>query len=120
MVTLNLKIMKCNSTPIGFRFRECWCFSVLVLLSVLFPLHSMASASDALKHKGNRNVWIQEMITGTVTDGAGDPIAGVTVTVVRTGASSATTETGGYAIAVQAGDLLRFTAIGYATVEVAV
>lgn len=56
-------------------------------------------------------------IKGTVKDATGSPLPGVTVQVVGTGNSTATTMDGTFSIKAAKGAVLRFSFIGYQTVE---
>ena len=59
-------------------------------------------------------------VTGTVTDIAGEPLIGVTVTVPGTAAGVSTDIDGKYTIRVDSKGKLRFSYVGYQTVEEAV
>ena len=59
-------------------------------------------------------------ITGVVTDAAGKPIAGVSVTVKETKASSMTSNLGEYQIVADIGQTLAFNYVGYKPVEIIV
>ena len=59
----------------------------------------------------------QKTITGTVTNEQGTPLAGVSVLVKGTIASTATNSQGAYSIRVQVGKVLQFRLIGTAQVE---
>lgn len=59
-------------------------------------------------------------VTGTVTDTAGEPLIGVTVTVPGTAAGVSTDIDGKYTIRVDSKGKLRFSYVGYQTVEEAV
>lgn len=59
-------------------------------------------------------------VTGTVTDIAGEPLIGVTVTVPGTAAGVSTDIDGKYTIRVDSKGKLRFSYVGYKTVEEAV
>jgi iron complex outermembrane receptor protein len=64
------------------------------------------------------SAWAQtSTIRGTVKDATGAPLPGVTVTVEGTSASTATTANGTFSINAAKGAVLRFTFIGYQTLE---
>lgn len=60
----------------------------------------------------------QPLVKGTVVDGKGDPLAGVTVQVKGTGATAMSGADGNYAIAAPADATLVFSFVGYATQEI--
>ena len=59
-------------------------------------------------------------ITGTVTDVTGDPLIGVSVTVAGTKTGDATDVEGKYSLKADSKGKLKFTYVGYETVEVPV
>ena len=59
----------------------------------------------------------QKTITGTVTTEQGAPLAGVSIVVKGTIASTSTTSQGSYTIRAQVGQVLQFRFIGTAPVE---
>lgn len=63
---------------------------------------------------------LQQSVTGTVTDELGNPMSGVTVTVIGTAAATTTSSKGTYTIRAKQGDRLRFSFVGYLPVEVTV
>ncbi|MBS1521946.1 MAG: TonB-dependent receptor [Bacteroidetes bacterium] len=78
------------------------------LCSILFMLFAFTFSS----------AWAQtSTIRGTVKDATGAPLPGVTVTVEGTSASTATTANGTFSINAAKGAVLRFTFIGYQTLE---
>src|SRR5690554_5180831 len=57
-------------------------------------------------------------VTGTVTDGFGEPIPGVTVSVQGTSTGTATDLNGNYTLTVEEGTTLTFSFIGFVTQNV--
>ncbi|WP_374745112.1 SusC/RagA family TonB-linked outer membrane protein [Parapedobacter sp. 2B3] len=113
--------MKCNSKSAGSGLQKRWHFTVLaLLLPMLLPLESLPFPIHILGHHDGANNPHQEVISGVVTDEASLPLEGVTVTVINTGVSSATTVEGAYSIVAAAGDTLRFSAVGYSPAEIEV
>lgn len=64
-------------------------------------------------------VLLQQSVSGTVRDAMG-PLAGVTVTIKGTSITTITDTEGRYTIPAVSGDILQFSFMGYATLEVAV
>jgi len=63
---------------------------------------------------------MQQRVSGTVTDAAGNPLDGVSVTVKRTGAGTATGADGRFSLdGIQMNDILVFKRMGYVGMEVA-
>jgi len=60
----------------------------------------------------------QKQVSGRVTDGSGEPLAGVTVTVKGTGASTSTAQDGTFQITVAERSVLVFSYVGFSTREV--
>ena len=68
---------------------------------------------------GANSAYAQRTVKGTVTDGAdGATLPGVTIRVKGTGTGTTTDLDGNYSIAVQAGNMLVFSSIGYVTQEI--
>jgi TonB-linked outer membrane protein, SusC/RagA family len=65
-------------------------------------------------------VYQDSLVTGTVSSEAGQPIAGVTVAVKERGRSVFTDTNGKYTISARGGDVLRFSSVGYESLEIAV
>ncbi len=59
-------------------------------------------------------------ITGRITDAAGAPLAGITVSLKNSASATVTNADGNYAIQAKTGDVLVFTMVGYAEKEVVV
>lgn len=59
----------------------------------------------------------EKTVTGTVKDGAGMPLSGVTIMVKGTTRGVATDFDGNYSIKAKTGDVLQFVSIGFANVE---
>lgn len=59
-------------------------------------------------------------ITGTVTDVTGDPLIGVSVTVPGTKTGAATDVEGNFSLLADSKGKLRFSYVGYETIEVSV
>ena len=59
-------------------------------------------------------------ITGTVTDVTGDPLIGVSVTVPGTKTGAATDVEGNFSLLADSKGKLRFSYVGYETIEVPV
>lgn len=59
-------------------------------------------------------------ISGTITDASQMPIPGVNVLVLKTTTGTSTDFDGNYSIAVQSGDVLQFSYIGYTTQTIAI
>ncbi|WP_188750742.1 SusC/RagA family TonB-linked outer membrane protein [Parapedobacter defluvii] len=88
------------------------------LLSVLLgPLFTGSMVYGDVLHATFSDV-AQVGATGKVTDESALPIEGVTVAVVGAAASTSTNAEGAYSIAAKKGDILRFSAVGYLTVEI--
>jgi TonB-linked SusC/RagA family outer membrane protein len=62
----------------------------------------------------------QKIISGRVSDADGNPLAGVTAQVKGTNKSTVTGSKGEYSVDAAATDVLIFTSVGYATLEVAI
>src|SRR5690606_5591668 len=103
--------------------RSCFHLSVkwkcLTLLLLSFCLTQLARSAGVNGAKGPFGgiATFQGTITGTVTDGSGQGLQGITVSVVGTSLTTATDGAGKYAITAEVGDRLRFSGIGYATTE---
>src|SRR5690606_19084237 len=67
-----------------------------------------------------KTIVIQETITGTVRDSLGNTLAGVSVLVRGTSSGAATDAQGRFQIQAAVGDILEFSALGYATKTVTV
>ena len=63
---------------------------------------------------------VADVVKGTVKDSAGVPVSGVSVTVKGTRRGTTTNATGGFALEVNKGETLVFSAVGYGTQEVVV
>ena len=61
-----------------------------------------------------------QTVSGTVSDGGGKPVSGVTVTVKGKQTASTTNTNGQFSINAAGSDVLVFTSIGFAAKEVAV
>lgn len=62
-------------------------------------------------------VQVREEVTGRVTNAAGEPLAGVSVTIKGTGTGTATAGNGTFSLNVTAGQVLVFTYVGFITQE---
>ncbi len=65
-------------------------------------------------------IYAQGAITGKVNDGAGIPIAGVSVLIKGTTVGTITNFDGNYSIKASQGDVLVFSSIGFVTKEIAI
>ncbi len=94
---------------------------ICISFGVLFSLSAGATASlHKLSFLSKNTLSIfQSTITGTVSGPAGS-LEGVTVTVVGTANSTITDEEGKFSIAVEIGNTLRFSSIGFKTQEIEV
>lgn len=94
--------------------------AVLALTSVSFDAHSAARLDKAAV---NDAVDMQQAIRGTVVNENGEPIAGATVTLLRTQKSESTDEKGVFRLAavdLNASDVLVVSYIGYVTQQLPV
>lgn len=76
---------------------------------LVFMLFFLFSSFEALAQDG-------EGFRGTITNNQGEPLAGVTVTVVGTERATATDEKGTFRIAASKGEKLEITSVGYKTI----
>ena len=98
------------------KFKPLLLLGVPVALACFAPPTARAwtaSATHAL-------LAVQQEMSGRVLDAAGVPLAGVTVINLQTQASVQTASDGAFQIAVEAGQTLRFTYLGYATQQMTV
>ena len=63
---------------------------------------------------------MQQMVSGKVTGTDGEPLSGVSVSIVGSQTATSTNEAGNYSISVQTGATLRFSMIGYASQDIVV
>ena len=90
------------------------------LLSVLlWPSFSNSMAFGSVPETVVSNV-LQNGVSGKVTDDTALPVEGVTVAVIGGTASTSTNAEGVYSLNAKKGDVLRFSAVGYLSVEVEV
>ena len=98
------------------KFKPLLLLGVPVALACFAPpaAHAWtASATHAL-------LAVQQEMNGRVLDAAGVPLAGVTVINLQTQASVQTATDGAFQLAVEKGQTLRFTYLGYATQQMTV
>lgn len=100
-----------------FRPRTKWIVSgsLLCLLSVYTPNPVLMAGTNA----ETKVVWVQTReISGRVTDEAGAPLEGVTITIKETSVKTATNAQGAYVLSVpNTATTLVFSALGYKTQE---
>lgn len=78
---------------------------ISVLLSAIFLWMAQAYAQETLS------------VSGVVTDVAGEPLIGVTVAVKGTATGASTDLDGAFSLNAKPGDVLKFSYIGYKTIE---
>jgi TonB-linked SusC/RagA family outer membrane protein len=98
------------------------CITGAYAKSYSFSLYNIDIADGHLnKITSHENDFVvQQNITGTVTDEAGNPLPGVTVLVKGTGNGTITNIEGEYSIEAEEDDVLVFSFVGYVTQEVTV
>ncbi|WP_316831218.1 SusC/RagA family TonB-linked outer membrane protein [Pedobacter aquatilis] len=89
------------------------------------PAFSMNSEWEGAKgflnsNKLGQHVQAQQVITGTVVDDKNSPVPGVGIKNQTTGKTTVTDANGKFSIEASAGEILRFTYIGYTTQNVTV
>src|SRR5690606_18437141 len=100
--------MKKNLRKEIFRLSK-YCLSVLILQLVFL---NPAPAIAIQPASAERSV-VDITISGTVTDGSGEPIPGVTVSIPGTNIGTATDLEGKYSLSVPEGSTLVFSFIGF-------
>jgi len=86
-----------------------------------FGVYTVKAKSGAYEATATFELSTTAWITGTVVDEAGNPVAGATVTIVETGASTTTDSSGKFIIYVDPGTwTLRVSKAGYKEAEITV
>lgn len=98
-----------------------------VAYSILRKTITIVQRSDASNTVNSADARTEDIssvtaktITGTVKDADGQPLAGVSVVVRRTGIGTSTDAAGRFSIEADEGDFLEFTIVGYSKKSVAV
>src|SRR5690606_7017791 len=103
-------------------------FSMMIALSVLLWAFGSAEGKAMFDRSGATGAMLaslsdaatQQTVSGVVTGPEGEPLPGVSVTVVGSQAATGTDESGNFSISAAMGSTLRFTMIGFASKDVEV